>query len=178
MPDPSDPVFACLQVETPCPVNETDTSERAYRDVISNIGEWTVGDTIVLKLQTPGTGCRLFGFERSGLGSTDVHVKTSVNVPVSGTLSGLGTTQVTFTLTESAPAGDTLTVCYRTGCPGVYTALAEDRGNDDINLHAVDIDNPLGYVEVYGRVHPWSGDPNLPDILRVTGMGLQTNPPS
>lgn len=178
MPDPSDPVYACLQIETPCPVDETDTGKRCYRDVIDTVGQWSVGDTIITKLQTPGTNCVLFGFERSELGATDLLVKTSIGIPVSGTCTGLGTGTVTFTLTGTAPAGDTLTVCYRTGCPGVYVSLVENRGNADINLHSVDIDNPLSYVEVYGREHTWSGDPNMPDILRVTGMGLQTNPPT
>lgn len=178
MPSPSDPVLACLQVETSCAVGQTDTSERCYRDVVGTPGEWNVGDTIVIKLQTPGTNCRIVGWEKSKLGSSDVAVKTSSGEMVVGAVANLGTTTATFTLTGAAPAGATLVVHYRVGVPGVYVRLAENRGNTDIDLHAVDIDNPVEYVEVYGRPHPWSGNPELPDILRVTGLGLQTNPPT
>jgi hypothetical protein len=171
-------MYACLQIETTCGVTQTDTGERCYRDYIENTGEWNVSDTVVIKLQTPATGCRLFGWARSELGSAAVVAKTSSGAPVAGTAAALGTTAVTFTLTEGVAPGETLTFCYRTGIPSVYVALAEDRGNAEIDLHAVDLDNPVSYVEVYGREHQWSGDPALPDILRVTGMGLQTNPPS
>lgn len=177
MPNPSDPVYACPQVETLCAVNQTDTSERCYRAVIGTPGEWNTGDEILIKLQKPGTGCRVFGWGRSEISVGGVEIRTSDGTPLSCQASNLGTTTATVTLTEPAPVGDTLTVCYRVGVPGVYDHLAENRGNDSINLHSVDIDNPVSYVEVYGRPHLWSGDPALADILRVTGMGLQTNPP-
>ena len=58
MPNPSDPVLACLQIETPCGVGQVATTERCYRDVIDSTGEWKVGDTIVLKLQAPPASWR------------------------------------------------------------------------------------------------------------------------
>lgn len=178
MPSPNDSVFVCLQVETDCGVDQVSATERCYRGVINSTGEWKVGDTINIKLQYPGTQCLLVGWEKSKVTSSDVTVKTSKGALVSGTVSGLGTTQATFTLTGTADPGDTLSVCYRVGVPGVYVKLDEDRGDSDINIHAVDLTNPVTYREVYGRQHQWSGDPDLPDILRVTGMGLQTSPPS
>ena len=178
MPAPDDPVLACLQIETDCPVGQTTTTERVYRDVIGTANEWNVGDTIIVKLQAPATNCLLVGWERSELGSTGLYVQNSNMVSVTGTTSGLGTITATFTLTSTAPDGDTLKVCYRTGVPGAYVSLAQDRGLADIDMHSVDIDNPISYVEVYGRTHQWAGDPNLPDILRVAGMGLQTDPPA
>ena len=132
MPNPSDPVFACLQIETVCPVGQTDTGERCYRVTINTPGKWSVGDTIVIKLQEVGTNCRLFGWDRSGITSADVEVWTSNRVPVSCTVANLGQITATVTLSESAPDGDTLTFGYRTGVPGSYVALVQDRGNADL----------------------------------------------
>lgn len=178
MPSQNDSVFACLQVETDCGVGQVSATERCYRGVVNSTGEWQVGDTINIKLQDPDTQCLLVGWEKSKTTSSDVTVKTSKGALVSGTVSGLGTNHATFTLTGTTDPGETLSVCYRVGVPGVYVKLAEDRGNSDINIHAVDLNNPVTYIEVYGRHHQWSGDPDLPNIFRVTGMGLQTNPPS
>ena len=177
MPVADDPVLACLQIKTECPVGQTATTERVYRDVIDTANEWNVGDTVIVKLQAPATDCLVVGWERSELGSDGLYVQDSNMVPISGTTSGLGTITATFTLTSSAPVGDTLKIHYRTGIPGVYVSLIEDRGHTDLDLHSVDIDNPVTYVEVYGTTHQWAGDPSLPDILRVVGMGLQEDPP-
>jgi hypothetical protein len=170
-------VYACLQVETPCPVGQTDTNERVHRVVVDTAGEWNVGDTIHIKLGPPATNCRIFGFQESGTGSTDVIVVTHQRQVISSTVTNLGTVEATITLTASAPAGITLDICYRVGLPATYDSLGRGRGQQGLNRHNVTLDASAPYSEVYGTTHPWLGDPDVTAVKRLVGRGMQTNPP-
>lgn len=177
MPNPNDAIYACLQVETECPVGQTDTGERVHRVVIDTAGQWNVGDTIHIKLQTPATTCRIFGFTDSGIGSTDVIVITANRQVISSTVTNLGTIEATITLTASAPAGATLTICYRVGLPATYNSMRRDRGSAPVDSHNITLDATAPYSEVYGTTHPWAGDPDVMAVEGLVGRGLQMNPP-
>jgi len=176
MPNQNDPVYACLQVETLVLPGEYNTTLRAYRGTALLPGHWTKGDTILLKLQKTGTLCRLFGDESSGLGPTDVVVRTSGGTPIPCTVAGLGTCLAVITLGGPAPDGEILSIRYRVGIPGSF--IEQGDGFVGLNTYSVEPTPGVSYYEVFGPPRTWSKDPGFTEILQVTEDGLQTNPPT
>lgn len=176
MPNPNDPVYACLQIETPVPVGEYEITKRCYRGSVAVPGQWNRGDTLLLKIQKAGSLCRLFGWEASGLGPTDVIVRTAAGAPVPCTVAGLGTGLAVITLGGPAPEGDMLAVCYRVGIPGTFAEQGD--GFVGLNTYSVEPTPGVTYYEVFGPPRIWSKDPGFTEILQVTEDGLQTSPPA
>jgi hypothetical protein len=172
--NPGDPVLACLQVMNFLAVDQTDDSKRLYRDTVQAPNKWQSGDTIKIK----DTTFKIFGSTDSDL-TTGVILSSSTDSLIGCTTTGQGTGEVTVTLTGTAPDGDTICVYYRVGVPCTYDKVLQNRGNDRINIHKVDINNaPLNYVDVYNKPHQLAGsNATLNTINSLDGMSIQTNPP-
>ena len=172
---PGDPVFACLQARNDLMVNETDDTKRLYRDTVQTPNKWQAGDTVKIKDAT----FKLFGSHDSDL-TTVVVLHTSTGTAIGATTSGQGTGEVTATLTGTAPDGDTIKVSYRVGVPCTYGELAQNRGNDQLDLHKVIlVGGAKNYVDVYNKPHRLAGsNATLKTIDTLDGMSIQTDPPS
>lgn len=173
---PDDPVLACVQTVNDCAVGQTSSSERVYRYNVQEAGKWQAGDTI--KVHDDTSTFRFFGYN-------DIHLTTKMVLQkengeeVGITQSGTGSYEVTVTLTEGAPDGETLTIGYRVGIECTYVELLQDRKDDDLDVHSVTLDgDPIDYVDVYNKPHRFLGtNAKVKGWNYVAGISLQSNPP-
>ena len=169
---PGDPVCACFRVVNDITVGQTSTLERLHRDVVNTVGEWNIGDTFKIKDATHP----FFGYESSTL-TSDVIVQDAGGNMISCTTAGQGTNEITVTLTASAPAGDTLTICYRIGFEATYGSLKLDRKDERLDCHNITLNSTPTYQDVFNKPHPRaSGTVVLKASMVSDGLTIQTNP--
>lgn len=171
--NPGDPVFACLPTTNDLPVDQTSTAERVHRDTIATAGQWNIGDTIKIKDAT----YVFFGFNDTSL-TTKPVLTTSFGDDIACSVAAIGSGEVTITLSQVAPVGDTLAVGYRIGLASTYVELLQDRANDALNLHKTTINGGAKpFVEIYNKPHKYFGtNATVAQVVQADGMSIQTNP--
>lgn len=167
-----DSCYACLQASNTIAINQTNNTLRLFRDVVSDINTWSIGDTIVIQDAT----YKLFGHADASELAALVVLKDADNNDISCTTSGQGTGSLTVTLTESVVTGD-LVVQYRVGIPATYVELCGNKGNPKLNCHKVDLVGSHSYQAVLNQMlSVWGGTGTLV-IHQLDGVSIQSNPP-
>lgn len=170
---PGQNVFSCLPTLNTVAVNQTDTGERVYRDIISTPGQWNIGDTIKIKDAT----YVFFGYDNTKL-TSKTYLANSSGTAIEVTVTGIGTTEVTVTLAGAGPNDDTLTIGYRCGIPSTYVELLQNRANDDLDIHkTIMVGGAKPYADIYNKPHKYCGtNASVAAIVQLDGLSIQTNP--
>lgn len=172
-----DSVYACLRVQNPLPIGQTDTAERIHRVTVGTGGQWSIGDTV--KVKETGGVYRFFGYDDATDLAGDVYLVTQAGVKLDTTTTGQGTDEATITLNEAGPAGEDLIICYRVGIPAVYDALHKDRKNDRLNVHCVNLTGgDHDWDSAFNKTHRWAIPlTKIKQEVLADGMSIQENPP-
>ena len=171
-----DPVYVCARTQNAIPIGETNTSVRVHRTTIGTPGEWNVGD--VVKIKQTGGPYKFFGYNHADDLADVALLVRSDKMIIATTCTGMGTDELTLTLTAPGPAGQDLIVCYRVGMEGTYDALHQDRADDKLDVHRVNIDAVHAWLDVFGVKHSFSSSANVKQASKIDGMSIQTNPPA